>query len=86
MLSKDKNQPTSRAQTQVPCKAIHSDRAPQGGFTVKDSSVVTCGGGAADKGYSHGLSAGTPGLQEGHVNEWTTPDQIGTTHHTPGLQ
>ena len=86
MLNKDNSQPTSHAQTQVPCKAIHSDRAPQGGFTVKDSSVVTCGGGAADNGYSHGLPAGTPGPRDGRVSEWTTPYQIGTTHHTPGPQ
>ena len=36
--------------------------------------------------YSRGLPAGSPGPREGHASEWTTPDQIGTTHHTLGLQ
>ena len=45
-----------------------------------------CGGVTADSGYSHGLPAGSPGPQEGRVSEWTTADQIGTTHHTPGPQ
>ena len=36
--------------------------------------------------YSHGLPAGSQGPQGGHVSGWTSSDQIGTTHHTPGPQ
>ena len=40
----------------------------------------------AESGYSRGLPAGSPGPREGRASEWTTPDQIGTTRHTLGLQ
>ena len=39
-----------------------------------------------ESGYSRGLPGGSPGPQEGRASEWTTPDRIGTTHHTLGLQ
>ena len=41
---------------------------------------------SAESGYSRGLPAGSPGPREGRASEWTTPDQIGTTHHTLGPQ